>query len=54
VEAGHEGGVSGEVVEITWRATRLRTVEGNLVLVPNSQMGTRILTSYSGRCPINA
>ncbi|HEY8993109.1 MAG TPA: mechanosensitive ion channel family protein [Lacunisphaera sp.] len=47
VENGGKGAVTGEVVEINWRATRLKTVEGNLVLVPNSQMGTRILTNYS-------
>lgn len=51
VENGRDGAINGEVVEISWRATRLRTVEGNLVLVPNSQMGTRILTNYSRPLP---
>jgi small-conductance mechanosensitive channel/CRP-like cAMP-binding protein len=51
VDNGREGMVTGEVIEINWRATQLRTVEGNLVLVPNSQMGMRILTNYSRPVP---
>jgi len=43
--------VSGEVFEITWRATRLRTVTGNLVVVPNSRMGMGIITNYSHPIP---
>jgi small-conductance mechanosensitive channel/CRP-like cAMP-binding protein len=43
--------VSGEVFEITWRATRLRTVTGNLVVVPNSRMGMGIITNYSQPIP---
>ena len=46
-----EGAVSGEVVEINWRTTRLRTVEGNLVLVPNRSMGMGILTNFSRPTP---
>jgi small-conductance mechanosensitive channel/CRP-like cAMP-binding protein len=46
-----DGTVSGEVVEINWRATRLRTVEGNLVMVPNSRMGLGIITNYSRPVP---
>lgn len=46
-----EGAVTGEVVEISWRATRLRTVEGNLVMVPNSRMGLGIITNYSRPLP---
>ena len=46
-----EGAVSGEVVEISWRATRIRTVESNLVMVPNSRMGLGIITNYSRPVP---
>lgn len=40
---GHEGSVS----EITWRATRLRTRRGDLVIVPNSEVSKGAITNYS-------
>jgi small-conductance mechanosensitive channel/CRP-like cAMP-binding protein len=51
VEGTREGTVSGEVVEISWRATRLRTVEGNLVMMPNRTMGMGIITNFSRPVP---
>lgn len=51
VEGAREGAVSGEVIEINWRATRLRTVEGNLVMVPNRSMGMWIITNFSRPVP---
>jgi len=51
VEGQREKPLSGEVIEISWRATRLRTVEGNLVMVPNSHMGQGIITNFSRPIP---
>lgn len=39
----HEGSVS----EITWRATRLRTRRGDIVVVPNSEVSKVAITNYS-------
>lgn len=51
MEGEREGAVFGEVIEINWRATQIRTVEGNLVMVPNSRMGMGILTNFSRPVP---
>ena len=37
----------GEVVEITWRATKLRTRQGNQVIVPNSELAKSSIVNYS-------
>jgi small-conductance mechanosensitive channel len=37
----------GRVVEVTWRATKLRTKSGNLVILPNNVMGREAITNYS-------
>jgi small-conductance mechanosensitive channel len=42
-----EGGQEGHVVDIGWRATKLRTLAHNLVVVPNSKMAQSILVNYS-------
>ena len=39
----HEGMVS----EVTWRATKLRTKAGNLVVLPNAFMSKEAITNYS-------
>jgi small-conductance mechanosensitive channel/CRP-like cAMP-binding protein len=41
-----ENHIVGQVVEINWRTTRLKTTEKNMVVVPNSRMGEAILTNY--------
>ncbi len=41
--AGHEGVVS----EVTWRATKIRTKAGNLVVVPNSTVAKESIDNYS-------
>jgi small-conductance mechanosensitive channel len=38
--------IIGNVVEVNWRTTRLRTIENNLVIVPNSVMGSTIITNF--------
>lgn len=37
----------GVVVEVTWRATKLRTRHGNEVVVPNSEIGKLAVNNYS-------
>ena len=37
----------GLVTEVTWRATRIRTKTGNLVVVPNNVMAREAITNYS-------
>jgi small-conductance mechanosensitive channel len=41
--AGHEG----RIVEVTWRATKIRTKAGNLVVLPNSEVAKAAITNYS-------
>jgi small-conductance mechanosensitive channel/CRP-like cAMP-binding protein len=40
-------GLEGTVREITWRATRMVTKAGNVVVVPNSVMAKDTITNYS-------
>jgi small-conductance mechanosensitive channel/CRP-like cAMP-binding protein len=37
----------GRVVEVTWRATKLRTKAGNLVVLPNNVVSKEAITNYS-------
>jgi CRP-like cAMP-binding protein len=41
------GGQEGNVSEITWRATKLITRAGNLIVVPNSVIAKDTITNYS-------
>jgi len=46
----HESGVDGaigQVTQISWRTTRLRTEENMLVVIPNSRFGQLVVTNYS-------
>ncbi len=38
--------IVGQVIEINWRTTRLKTTAKNMVVVPNSKRGEVILTNY--------
>ncbi len=40
------GGVEGEVMEINWRATRIRSPANDLVVVPNSVIAKIIVTNH--------
>ncbi len=40
-------GIEGRVVEVTWRATKVRTKAGNLVIIPNNTVGRESITNYS-------
>lgn len=41
------GDWEGEVTEITWRATKLRTRHGNQVIVPNGELSKAAIINYS-------
>lgn len=42
-----EDGTQGEVVDIGWRATRVRQIANNLAIVPNSRLGEMRILNYS-------
>ena len=44
-------GISGYVVGVSWRSTRLRTWGNNLVVVPNSTFAETIFTNYQRPVP---
>src|SRR5262249_42915062 len=39
--------IDGQVREITWRATKIRTKTGNFLIVPNSTLSKDTITNYS-------
>jgi len=41
------GDIVGEVIEINWRAVRLRTKDNDLVVIPNGHLGKGIIHNYS-------
>jgi small-conductance mechanosensitive channel/CRP-like cAMP-binding protein len=41
------GGHEGQVSEVTWRATKLRTKAGNLVVLPNAFVSKEAIVNYS-------
>jgi small-conductance mechanosensitive channel/CRP-like cAMP-binding protein len=43
--------VTGRVLEIKWRTTRLETEDDSLVIMPNSLLGTMVVTNYWGTGP---
>jgi len=51
IEAGQfvrlQTGEEGEVLDVNWRDTRLRTPSGDVVIVPNSVIGRSVMTNYS-------
>ena len=45
---------TGQIVEMSWRATRMITVDGNYVIYPNSLLAQSELTNYTLGSPIQA
>ena len=41
------GSFTGRVVEINWRATRLHSSDGAMIIIPNGEMGVSIITNRS-------
>ena len=46
-----QGGPSGRVQSIGWRATRLRTVDGTAVVLPNATLAAATVTNYGVQRP---
>ncbi len=38
--------IYGQIQEVNWRTTRIRTRDGNIVVIPNSVMGQSIITNH--------
>ena len=41
-----ENGMSGYVIDVGWRSTRIRTFQNNLVVIPNSRFAETIFTNF--------
>jgi len=39
--------LDGQVIDISWRTTRLKTNDNNIVIIPNNIMGNVVLTNFS-------
>lgn len=42
-----ESGQEGSVLDITWRTTRIRTVQNNVVVIPNNKLSQSVVTNFS-------
>jgi small-conductance mechanosensitive channel len=42
-----QSGEEGEVIDLTWGETRLRTPTDDIAVVPNSVIGNTVVTNYS-------
>lgn len=47
-------GLEGEVVGITWRATRFYTTDGQTIVVPNGSIAKGMLTNFTAPTPAHA
>jgi small-conductance mechanosensitive channel len=45
------GGPDGWVIDVGWRATRMRTLDGELVIVPNATLASSIVTNHGAEEP---
>lgn len=43
------GNNKGEVITMSWRATKIRTIEGNYVIIPNANISEQDVINYSTR-----
>jgi len=48
------GEMEGVVVDVSWRATKLRTRQNDLVIIPNTQISKEVLINYSAPTRIHA
>jgi small-conductance mechanosensitive channel len=50
IKPGHfiklDSGEEGYVVDMTWRSTLMRTLSNNLIEIPNSKLGSSVITNY--------
>ena len=48
IHDGPHEGLIGQVLQISWRTTRLRTEENLLIVIPNSRFGSLVVTNFTG------
>jgi hypothetical protein len=48
------GGVTGQVIDINWRAVRLQTFEREMVIIPHKLIGNEIIRNFSRPIAIHA
>ena len=48
IHDGPHEGLIGQVLQISWRTTRLRTEENMLIVIPNSRFGSLVVTNFAG------
>lgn len=41
-----DSGTQGYVLDVGWRTTRIRTLQNNLVIIPNSKLADSVVTNY--------
>lgn len=41
-----DNGIKGYVTDISWRATRIRTLPNNVVIIPNAKLSQSVVTNY--------
>lgn len=46
-----DSGDEGVVTDLTWRYTTIRTLPGNLIIVPNAKLGSAIVTNFTNPSP---
>ena len=47
------GEIEGEVVDLSWRTTRIKTRDRDLIIVPNSQLANAAVINYSSPDPLH-
>ncbi len=56
-EVGHwvrYGAYQGQIIEMNWRAVRVRTLERDVVVIPNSLMGKEVAVNFTLLDPLHA
>lgn len=48
---GSDGSIVGKVIETNWRTTRMHTEDDSIVVLPNSLLGSRVVTNFWGAGP---
>jgi small-conductance mechanosensitive channel len=46
-----QDGPMGEVVDIGWRSTKIKSIQGNIIIIPNSKLADSIVTNFSSPTP---
>ena len=47
-------GIEGEVIEINWRSVRLKTIDKDIIIIPNSALGREMIYNYTLMDPLHA